>query len=467
MRTTALVAAAALSPWAAVAAAPPPLALAVDGASGQQAIDLLGPNLDAVAAWHRRSPEAFRQLLSDPAMRLDRQGRLYAVEPLDGPLPPAPAAAAAGPLGSSAPVLQQAPLDRTFQLHSRATAKRTIYLDFTGAVLTDTAWNSGSAINALPYDFDGDTGSFSDAELERIQYIWQRVAEDFAPLDIDVTTEEPPAGRLTRRDPTDDVYGTTVVITNHNGVYNCSCGGIAYVGVFDMVGNFYKPALVFWDMLGNGEEKYVAEAISHEAGHNLGLSHDGYAGGGYYPGHGTGDTGWAPIMGVGYYQPVVQWSKGEYDTANNLEDDFAVMASYGAPLRVDDHGNSVGTASALTATASGGRLRLSGQGVIETRTDVDYLSFAAGAGPATITVSPAARSPNLDAYIRILRADGSEVARANPTATLGVTLNFTLASAGTYYLVVDGVGLGDPKTNGYSGYGSVGQYKVSGSAPLP
>ena len=28
----------------------------------------------------------------------------------------------------------------------------------------------------------------------------------------------------------------------------------------------------------------------------------------YYKGHG----GWAPIMGVGYYKAVVQWSKGEY-----------------------------------------------------------------------------------------------------------------------------------------------------------
>ena len=94
--------------------------------------------------------------------------------------------------------------------------------------------------------------------------------------------------------------------------YNCSCGGVAYVGIFDNVGDTYKPALVFFDMLGSGNEKYVAEAISHEAGHNMGLNHDGAAGTGYYQGHGSGATGWAPIMGVGYYQPLVQWSKGEY-----------------------------------------------------------------------------------------------------------------------------------------------------------
>ncbi len=49
----------------------------------------------------------------------------------------------------------------------------------------------------------------------------------------------------------------------------CGCGGFAYVGVFDDVGDYYKPAFVF-----NTSEVGVAEAVSLEAGHNLGLSHD-------------------------------------------------------------------------------------------------------------------------------------------------------------------------------------------------
>ena len=71
------------------------------------------------------------------------------------------------------------------------------------------------------------------------------------------------------------------------------------------IGDTYKPALVFYDKLGPGNEKYIAEAISHEAGHNMGLSHDGNATTGYYSGQGSGATGWAPIMGVGYYQSLV------------------------------------------------------------------------------------------------------------------------------------------------------------------
>ncbi|MBK9246382.1 MAG: hypothetical protein IPM30_16375 [Burkholderiales bacterium] len=98
---------------------------------------------------------------------------------------------------------------------------------------------------------------------------------------MNVTTEPPPADRLTRSSSSDDIFGTTVLITKRT-FYSCSCGGVAYLSVFDDVGDFYKPALVFYDALGGGNEKYVADAISHEAGHNMSLSHDGTSGRGYY-----------------------------------------------------------------------------------------------------------------------------------------------------------------------------------------
>jgi hypothetical protein len=447
------------------AAAAPQLPRAEGGASGQHAVDLLGPRLAAAAAAHKRSPEDFRaMLLRDPYLRLDPHGRVYAVDTLEQPLPKAPDI---GPEAASGPL--PAPLGKTFLLHSRPGAQRTIYLDFDGAVIEDTAWNGGGGpITAQPFDSDGQVDTdFSDEELQRIQYIWQRVAEDYAPFDIDVTTEAPAGGKLTRKDADDLVYGTTVLITNHNGVYDCECGGVAYVGVFDAIGNFYKPALVFWDMLGSGNEKYVAEAISHEAGHNLGLSHDGYSGGGYYPGHGEGETGWAPIMGVGYYKNTVQWSIGEYATANNHEDDIVVVGNNGGPLRIDDHGNSAGSATALTTTPDGPKLKVSGAGVIERRKDKDYFSFTAGAGAVSIDVLPAARSANLDVSLKLLDSAGNVIAKAKPKAILAATLEATLPVAGTYYLVVDGVGVGNPLDTGYSDYGSLGQYRIKGSVPAP
>ena len=427
---------------------------------GARAIELLGDRLPAVAAWYGRTPDQFRALLLlDRRLKLDRQGRLFVQEELDEPL-----AADATPQGSDAVLAGTlAPLEQTFALHSRPGAKRTIYLNFQGAQLSGTAWNgSGGTLTALPFDLDGVPYSFSTTELQRIQLIWQRVAEDYASMDVDVTTEAPPADAITRSGSSDDRFGTVALITKRAGIYDCSCGGVAYVGAFDSTSDYYKPALVFYDALGSGHEKYVAEAISHEVGHNGGLLHDGYSGGAYYGGHGSGATGWAPIMGVGYSKSLVQWSRGEYTTATNVQDDYAVMATHGLPARADDHGGSASSATTIAGTASAGVLSLAAQGVIERPGDVDLFTFSAGAGSASFAAGPSARSPNLDIAIELRDAAGVVLASANPADALAASLTATLPAAGTYYLALRGTGKGDPTVDGYSDYGSTGLYAISG-----
>jgi len=441
----------------------PVVSLPAAASQGLRAIELLGDRLPEVAAWYGKSPDEFRMLLlRDRMLRIDGQGRLFVEEEIEAhALTPTPAdeALLTGNL---------LPLDQTFLLHSRPGANRTIYLNFRGATLSGTAWNrTASNITALPYDIDGIPYSFSTTELQRIQGIWQRVAEDFAPFDVNVTTEAPPADVLLRSSGTDQVFGTTVLITNNNGVYSCNCGGVAYVGVFDDTGSYYKPALVFYNKLSSGSEKMVAEAISHEVGHNLGLQHDGGISTSYYGGHGTGVTGWAPIMGTGYNRALVQWSKGEYAGANNVQDDLQVMQNTGAPLRADDHGNTIGAATVLAGTASGGISSYAMQGVIERGTDVDQFAFAAGAGTVTVTLAPALRSPNLDALIELRNASGTVLASANPTEALNATFTVTVPQAGTYYVAVRGTGKGDPLNGGYSAYGSLGNYLVNVAAPTP
>ncbi len=460
----------------------PHLNLSDRHSSGQRAVDLLGDRLPEIASWYRKSPDEFRSMmLNDRRMRLDQRGKLFAVDELEAPLPapqsPAKAVGTATVVtaaGAASPGLLDgvlAPLDQTFLLHSRPGAQRTIYLNFKGATLTGTAWNTTagvSSITAVPFDLDGIPGTFSTAELQRIQYIWQRVAEDYAPFDVDVTTEAVSSTLLNRSSTTDTVFGTTVLITNSTGVYTCSCGGVAYVGAFDDVGDTYKPALVFYNQLGSGNEKYVAEAISHEAGHNMGLSHDGTATAGYYSGQGTGTyTGWAPIMGVGYYKPLVQWSKGEYFGANNTQDDFAVAQTYGLPLRTDDHGDTLATATAPTGTSSGGVTTFSTQGVIERASDIDVFTLTANAGPISLALSPTNRSANLDGVLTLMNSAGTVLATSNPVDTLNGSISVTLPAAGTYYVSVRGTGNGDPAGTGYSSYGSVGQYALSGSYYTP
>jgi hypothetical protein len=429
----------------------------IEGQStGKAAIDRLGSKLPDIASWYGRSADGLsRQLLSDSRVRLDSEGRMFVVEEMQAPLPGAPAETQQAVMKGAL-----SPLDQTFKLHSRPGAQRTIYLNFIGATITNTVWNSSSStINAKPYDIDGVPTSFSTTELHRIQYIWQRVAEDYAVVDVDVTTEEPTAETLSRSDSSDETFGTTVVITDNNGVYNCSCGGVAYIGVFNSTSPYFKPAFVFYNMLGNGDESVVAEAISHEAGHNVGLFHDGSSTSSYYGGHFIdAASAWAPIMGLGYYKTIVQFSRGEYADANNTEDDFAVAESYGLPLRADDYGNSINAATPLPGS-NGGTI----DGVIEQQGDEDMFSFTAEAGSFTTAVRPANRSGNADLVLALVNNAGVVLVSSNPINTLDAALSYQITAPGTYYIKVSATGEGDPTIDGYSAYGSVGNYRLSAS----
>ena len=423
---------------------------------GEEAIKALGGNLPAVARAHRRTPDQLNlQLRIDRALAVDPRGRLLYTDPLpQGGLPLMQGS------GETAP----APLADTFKLHSKPGSSRILYLDFDGHVISGTAWNQnnngGIDIVAPPYDTDGNPGVFSDPERIRIQEIWSRVAEDYAPFDVDVTTELASEAQITRSTSTDLEFGTRVLISPISSYFG-GYGGIAYVGVYDSTGSnhsYYQPALVFPENLGSGWPKYVAEAASHEAGHNLGLSHDGTSTVGYYQGHGSGETGWAPIMGVGYSQNLSQWSRGEYPGANNVEDDFTVIRSNGLSFRTDDHGNSSAAATYLTAGT-----QVSVDGNLETNTDTDVFAFTTGAGPISISVSPVKYGPNVDLLVELRDSAGTLVSSGNPVATLGVTLAPTV-SAGTYFLTVRGTGKPANGTDyGYSNYGSVGFYFVRGT----
>ena len=229
-------------------------------------------------------------------------------------------------------------------------------------------------------------------------------------------------------------------------------GGVAFVGSFDWPDDV--PTFVFSNNLGFGNEKYVAEAASHEIGHTLGLFHDGKTDGTeYYQGHGD----WAPIMGNSYYNPITQWSRGEYAGANNDEDDLAVMLTNGASYRPDDHGDWIDSATMLSGNI------LDGSGIIERTGDIDLFSFQTGAGNITINVDPADLGPNLDILVQILDDGGNLINQDDPYYILPASLNLNL-SAGTYYILIDGVGTDDPDT-GYTDYASLGQYFISGTLP--
>jgi hypothetical protein len=148
-----------------------------------------------VAAWYGKSSDEFRSLLKrDRALVLDRRGRLFVEDHLLVPL-----AAAATPAQQSVNDGTLLPVDQTFLLHSRPARARTIYLNFKGATLVGHGLEQQRHHHhAQPFDLDGVPYTFSTAELQRIQAIWQRVAEDYAPFDVNVTTEAAAPDKLTR-----------------------------------------------------------------------------------------------------------------------------------------------------------------------------------------------------------------------------------------------------------------------------
>ncbi|MFD7153227.1 pre-peptidase C-terminal domain-containing protein [Kribbella sp. NPDC059898] len=426
---------------------------------GSQALGKVQSRLAEVAVHNGLPTDQLRQILAtDKTAWLDADSKLFYREP--GLTAPQKAAEASPRWARTAVAGATGP---AFELHSKPSSNRVIYLDFDGHTITGTAWNASKGVdpvNVSAYDTDGDPSSFSTAEQDVVHETWARVAEDYAPFDVDVTTQEPSAAAIDRSGASDQQYGTRVLIDPDTWYQSgCGCGGVAYVGVYDNSSQhaYYQPALVFTKGVGTGA-KNLAEAASHEAGHTVGLSHDGTSTVGYYQGHGA----WAPIMGVGYYRGISQWSKGEYADANNKEDDFAVVGTHGLALRADEAGDTTADAAALTVGTP-----VSGIIAAEDDTDV-YRVDVSAAGNYTATASPAAVGGNLDIKLDLLDGSGAVVASNDPASGqsdagtptgLGASVTGTL-QPGTYYLRIDNVGYGDPLNTGYSTYGSRGAYTL-------
>jgi hypothetical protein len=152
--------------------------------------------------------------------------------------------------------------------------------------------------------FTCNSSGLSDAAITEA---FNRVAEDYRPFNINVTTNE------TKYNSAPFNKRMRVVITTSYEWYGSGAGGVAYINSFTWGDN--SPCFVFSSLLGYSV-KNIAEAASHEAGHTLGLRHQSAYDAAcvklsdYNWGQGTGEIGWAPIMGAGYNQNMTLWNSG-------------------------------------------------------------------------------------------------------------------------------------------------------------
>jgi hypothetical protein len=324
-------------------------------------------------------------------------------------------------------------------LNSYPSASAVILLDFNGHAVSGTMWNTNGSFNC-------NSSGLSDASIIQI---FNRVAEDYRPFNINITTNE------TKYNSAPYNKRMRVVITTSNEWYGSGAGGVAYINSFTWGDN--TPCFVFSALLGYSV-KNVAEAASHEAGHTLGLRHQSSYDANcvkisdYNWGYGIGEIGWAPIMGAGYNQNMTLWHNGPNSLGCGvIQDDLSVItkAANGFGYRTDDHTDAYPTATSLTFNSSG---QATISGVIEKTDDKDLFKITIPLfARLQLNVIP---DNDLDLQVDILDGSYAYIGTYNPRDLLSTVID-TFVNAGIYYVRIDGKG------NIYAPeYGSLGSYSL-------
>jgi hypothetical protein len=322
----------------------------------------------------------------------------------------------------------------------------TIFLDFDGQTVQNAAWRSGASFVCDP----------AVLNATQITEIFNRVSEDYRPFTVNITTDSAIflAAPLTQR--------IRVIVTPTSAWY-AGVGGISYTGSFTWGDDV--AAFVFTDRLYN-YPKYIAECCSHESGHSLGLSHQSSYNATctlteqYNTGTGTGETGWAPIMGNSYGKNMTGWNDGLTPFGCTVtQDNLATIAkpANGITYRTDDYAE---TLDNNTYTIDPNSINISG--IITTPSDKDAFKIIITQNSSIhLDVTPYSLGTNLGANLDIMfslyNSSNALIRTYDPLTTMSVAIDTTLA-IGTYYLVVDGTGNANT-----SNYGSLGSYTITGA----
>ena len=353
-------------------------------------------------------------------------------------------------------------------LNSRPGAPVTLFLDVDGSSVDDPGWISfrtdgqTGPIITPSFDLDGDVTTFNAEETQWVEEIWNRVAEDYAPLDINVTTVDP--GTL------NDFEALRVVIGG-DGAWSPPIPGGGRAGGYGTYGfnsQASNTSFVFSEVFFTAAQ--VASASSHESGHTFGLGHhstwnaDGTKNQEYNP----GNADRAPIMGNGYSAARDVWDNGAGNiAATQNQDDLAVLTSAAnstVHFRADDFGSTTATAFDLFVNSP----TFIQNGLIGQNGDQDFFRFETNTGSISFTADglnlrqlfnnqALTFGTNLDIELRLYDSTGALIATAAPTDSLFATLSADVQQ-GTYFVSISGTGE----------YGALGQYTLTGNViPLP
>lgn len=334
-------------------------------------------------------------------------------------------------------------------LNSYITAKATVYLDFDGETINSPMWNAGNNFTAAP----------SGLSAAAIQEIYSRVAEDFRPFNVNVTTSETVyrAAPFTQR--------IRVVVTSTSAWFP-GVGGVAFLGSFTWGDD--TPCFVFSDRLGYFP-KYIAECCSHETGHTLGLSHQSKYDAGcnltatYNEGAGLGESSWAPIMGNSYYRNMSGWNNGPtpQGCSSNQDNLGIITGQNGFGYRTDDHSDGLNNNPSPVDITS-----FNINGIISTNTDKDCFRFNLSENSnVLLTINPYhiggnTDGANLDIKVSLYNAAKTLIRIYDRTDRLSVSID-TVLQSGNYFLMIEGTG-----NQNATDYGSLGAYSIEGIARI-